>query len=144
MKDSETNFNIVINALLKSYPEYKLYPDVSELENIHNNNIYNLQDVKQTFLLLQNSLKNSNEDIKRVINKKNIELEKLKNDNKKLTARYNILKDSDQSSVGLRSQFDDTYKQNYLSLFLLMSFTLIIGFTGTKKIYELRQSIINK
>jgi len=141
LKDIETNFNIVINALLKSYPEYKLYPDVSELENIHNNNMYNLQDVKQNFFKLQKSLKDSNEKIKKVINDKNVELENLKKDNKKLTVRYNSLNGSDQSSVGLHSQFEDEYRQKYLSLVLLMSFTLLIGFIGTKKIYEFRQSI---
>lgn len=144
LKDIETNFNIVINALLKSYPEYKLYPDVSELENIHNNNMYNLQDVKQNFFTLQKSLKDSNDNIKKVISDKNIELEKLKSDNKKLTARFNSLNGSDQSSIGLRSQFEDEYRQKYLSLVLLMSFTLLITFVGTKKIYEFKQSIIKK
>lgn len=144
LKDIETNFNIVINALLKSYPEYKLYPDVSELENIHNNNMYNLQDIKQNFFKLQKSIKDSNENIKKIINDKNIDLKKLKSDNKMLTTKFNSLNGSDQTSIGLRSQFEDEYRQKYLSLVLLMTFTLIIGFTGIKKIYELRQSIIKK
>jgi len=141
LKDIETNFNIVINALLKSYPEYKLYPDVSELENIHNNNMYNLQDIKQNFFKLQKSIKDSNENIKKIINDKNIDLKKLKSDNKMLTTKFNALNGSDQTSIGLRSQFEDEYRQKYLSLVLLMTFTLIIGFTGIKKFYELRQSI---
>lgn len=143
LKDIETNFNIVISALLKSYQEYKLYPDVSELENIHNNNMYNLHDVKHIFFTLQKSINDSNNNIKQIINNKNIELEKLKKENQTLSSKYNSLNGSDQSSIGLLSQFQDEYRQKYLSLVLLMSFTLLISFTGIKKFYELRQSIGN-
>lgn len=143
LKDIETNFNIVISALLKSYQEYKLYPDVSELENIHNNNMYNLHDVKLFFITLQKSINYNNNNIKKIINDKNIELEKLKKENQTLSSKYNSLNDSDQSSIGLLSQFQDEYRQKYLSLVLLMSFTLLISFTGIKKFYELRQSIGN-
>lgn len=144
LNDIEINFNISVNALLKSYPEYKLYPDVSELENIHNNNLYNLQDVKQKFFLLQTNLNNSNEKLKDIINIKNEELEKLKIDNKKLNKRYNSMSESDQSSIGLRAQFEDEYRQKYVSLVLLMSFTLLASFIGVKYINTLRQIPIPK
>ena len=145
LKDIETNLNITINSLLNSYPEYKLYPNVSELENVYNNNIFNLQDVKHNFFLLQTDVKKGNEKLKEIINNKNKQLEKLKNDNKKLKTKYNAMSESDQSSIGLRSQFEDEYRQKYLSLFILMSFSLLATFIGIKQLNTLRQvNIKNK
>lgn len=139
LKDIETNFNISINGLLKSYPEYKLYPNVTELESVYNNNVYNLQDVKQSLFLLQNNINDHNNKLQQVINVKNEELEILKSDNKKLKTKYDAMNESDQSSIGLRSQFEDEYRQKYLSLFILMSFTLLATFVGIKQINTLRQ-----
>ena len=144
LKELDTNLNIVIDGLIKSYPDYKIYPDVTELENIYNNNLYNLQDIKTNFFSLQKSVNGSNEKIKIIIDNKNIQLEKLKLHNKKLTTKYNGMSESDQSSIGLRGQFDDQYKQSYLSLVLLMSFTLFTTFISAKQINLLRQTISNK
>lgn len=138
LNEIETNLNISIQGLIKSYPEYKLYPDVTELEKVYNNYLYNLQDVKRDFFLLQNNLNDKNEIIKKNINIKNRELEKLKIDNKKLNTKYNALSGNDQSSIGLRSQFEDEYRQKYLSLFILISFTIVATFMGAKQIDILR------
>ena len=144
LKNNETNLNIIIEALKKSYPEYKLYPNVSELENIHNNNLYNLDDVKRKIFLLDTNVNNSNESLKEITSIKNKELEILKTDNKKLTKKYNSMTDTDQSSIGLRAQFEDEYRQKYLSLILLMSFTLLATFMGGKYINTLRNASISK
>lgn len=144
LKEIETNLNVSIQGLIKSYPEYKLYPDVTELERVYNNYLYNLQDVKRDIFLLQNNLNDKNEKIKKVINIKNRELEKLKLDNKKLKDKYNALSESDQSSVGLRAQFEDEYRQKYLSLFILMLFTLLATFIGAKQIDTLRHMNVPK
>lgn len=133
LKDIETNFNIISQALLKSYPEYKLYSNVSELENIHNNNLYNFQDLKQSFFLLKNKIKNSNKDIEIIIKEKNIQLDTLKNDNNKLTQKYNNMEESDQSSIELNEQFKDKYRQNYISSVVSILFALMVTFIGVKQ-----------
>lgn len=144
LRNNETNLNIVIEALKKSYVEYKLYPNVSELENIHNNNLYNLSDVSQKNFLLDTNIKQSNESLKTIIYTKNEELETLKVDNKKLTQKYKSMTDSDQSSIGLQSQYKDEYTQKYLSLVLLMSFTLLATFMSGKFLNSLRHIMIPK
>lgn len=134
LKDIEINFNIITESLLKSYPEYKLYPGVSELENIHNNNLYNLEDVKKNFFNLYINIEKSNQSLENVVNDKNKQLEKLKIDNQKLKSKYNMMSGSDQSSIGLREQLNDEYRQSYLSLVILTSFTLLYSFIGFKQI----------
>jgi len=137
LKDIETNFNIIIESLVKSYPQYKLYPDVTELENIHSNNLYNLQDVKNNFFNLYNNVEKNNKLLETIVNNKNKQLEKLKIDNKKLKIKYNMITGSDQSSIGLREQLKDEYRQSYLSLVILVSFTLVYSFIGFKQVKPL-------
>lgn len=134
LKDIETNFNITTESIVKSYPQYKLYPDVTELENIHNNNLYNLEDVRNKFFNLYNNIENNNQLLENIVNDKNKQLEQLKKDNQKLKSKYNMMSGSDQSSIGLRQQLQDEYRQSYLSLVILTSFTLLYSFIGFKQI----------
>lgn len=134
LKDIETNFNITIESLIKSYPQYKLYPNVTELENIYSNNLYNLEDVKNKFFNLYNNIENNNKLLENVVNNKNKQFEKLKIDNQKLKTKYNMMSGSDQSSIGLREQIQDEYRQSYLSLVILTSFALLYSFIGFKQI----------
>jgi len=125
LSELETNISIVFNKIKNSYPNYKLYPNVSELENIYTNDKFNLNDTKQSIFLLENKLNISNNQLKSTIDNKNEELKQIQNDNKKLNKKYENMVDTDASSFGLKSQFKDEYNKNYISLILLSSFTLI-------------------
>jgi len=124
LSELETNISIVFNKLKNSYPNYKLYPNVSELENIFTNDKFNLNDTKQSVFLLEKKINTSNNQLKSIIDNKNEELKKIQNDNKKLNKKYQSMIDTDASSFGLKSQYSDQYNQNYISLILLSSFTL--------------------
>jgi hypothetical protein len=138
LTDAETKLNMVLNEMIKSYPNYKLYPDVNEIQNIHENNTFKLEDVKKEIFLLKSSIHNDNEKIKKIIENKNKELKILEDHNKKLKKRYNTLIDSDQSSIGLRAQVEDQYRKTYLSFILLATFTLSIGAIGVIGLNKLR------
>ena len=47
LTNAETKLNMVLNEMIKSYPNYKLYPDVNEIQNIHENNTFKLEDIKK-------------------------------------------------------------------------------------------------
>jgi len=144
LTNTETKLNMVLNEMIKSYPNYKLYPDVNEIQNIHENNTFKLEDVKKEIFLLKSSIHKDNEKIKKIIESKNKELKMLEIHNKKLKKRYNTLIDSDQSSIGLRSQVEDQYRKTYLSFILLATFTLSIGVIGLNKLTLIRNSNLVK
>jgi hypothetical protein len=144
LTNAETKLNMVLNEMIKSYPNYKLYPDVNEIQNIHENNTFKLEDIKKEFFLLKTSIHKDNEKIKKMIEMKNKELKILEDHNKKLKKRYNTLIDSDQSSIGLRAQVEDQYRKTYLSFTLLATFTLSIGVIGLNKLRLIRNSNLVK
>jgi len=123
LSELETNINISLNNLIKSYLNYKLYPDVSELENIYANDMSNLTENKNAFFFLNNDLETTNNNLLTIINTKNNTLNQLKNDKDTLNKTYTSIIDIDATSIGQRKQIRDEYQQNYLSLILFVCFT---------------------
>jgi len=136
LSELETNINISLNNLIKSYPNYKLYPDVSELENIYANDMSNLTENKNAFFFLNNDLETTNNNLLTIINTKNNTLNQLKNDKDTLNKTYTSIIDIDATSIGQRKQIRDEYQQNYLSLILLACFTGIFIISAYKQVKE--------
>lgn len=134
LNEYNTNIKIVFDKLRGSYPNYKLYPNVSEIKNIYTNDKYNFIDNRNKLFSIETSLNNDNKKLLEIINNKNNQLNELKKNNESLKKKYESMIDTDASSFGLHSQTQDKYQQNYISLVLLVTFTFIFLSLGYKHI----------
>jgi hypothetical protein len=124
LSEIETNINIVLDKLSKSYTNYKLYPDVSELENIYTNDMANLEDNENKLFLLEQEINKDNNDLVSTIDNQNNKLNQLKGKKNRLTNQNTSIVDTDAASIGFRYQIKDQYQQQYISFAILSSFTI--------------------
>lgn len=125
LNELETKIKIIFNKLNNSYPNYKLYPNVSELQNIYTNDTYNLDDIKNTLFSIETSINKDNNKLLTMILNKEKQLNELKKNNEQLKKKYESMIDTDASSFGLHSQTKDKYQQRFISLVLAITFTFI-------------------
>lgn len=130
----ETKKNIILEDLKNTYINYKLYPDISEYENIYLNNKYNLENIQNDIFLLIKLIKNTISQYNNDIEKINDIIDKLKYQNLELNNKYKILTSENNASSGLNNQQNSIYNLNKYNLILtILSFFSIIFFY--KKIY---------
>lgn len=141
----QTTIEIVFNKLSNSYPNYKLYPDVSEFENIYINDDYNLSSIKNSLFSFEQYINKSNNDLLDKIDNKNTNLNSLKEINKDLNQTYNYMINTDATSVGQQNEIREKYTENILSFILVllfMFFFIILAYNYVNK--NIQINILNK
>jgi len=136
-----TKIKIVVNKLNTSYPNYKLYPNVTEIENIYTNDSYNLTDIINNLFSIEKSINTDNNKLLDMIRNKNTQLNELKKNRESLSKKHESMVDTDASSFGLHSQTKDSYQQSYISLVLIVIFTFIFITVAYKHINSQNQMI---
>jgi len=128
----QNTMNIVFNRLYNSYPNYKLYPNVSETENIYVNDNYNLSSIKNSLFSFETYITKLNKDLITSINDKNLQLNSLKDINKTLNDQYSSMANTDATSIGQQVQIKEKYIEAFLSLILVIIFMIIFSLTSYK------------
>ena len=83
INDIEIRTNLILDELKNTYVNYKLYPDVSEYQNIYLNNKQNIDNARNDIFLLKNYLQSNLSNQKNEIKTKGKIIDDLKKEKNK-------------------------------------------------------------
>ena len=128
INDIEIRTNLILDELKNTYVNYKLYPDVSEYQNIYLNNKQNIDNARNDIFLLKNYLQSNLSNQKIEIKSKGKIIDDLKKENLELNNRYKSLLSGNNAAIGLNHQQDGLYSLSKYSITLSIIGIICISF----------------
>ena len=128
INDIEIRTNLILDELKNTYVNYKLYPDVSEYQNIYLNNKQNIDNARNDIFLLKNYLQSNLSNQKNEIKTKGKIIDDLKKENLELNNRYKSLLSGNNAAIGLNHQQDGLYSLSKYSITLSIIGIICISF----------------
>jgi hypothetical protein len=135
INDVEIRINLILDELKNTYVNYKLYPDVSEYQNVYLNNKNNLENAHNDYFLLKNYLQSNLMNQKKQIEEQGKTIDDLKKENLSLSNRYKSLLLGNNAAIGLNYQQEDLYTLSKYNFVLTMISILCISFV-TKNAFD--------
>lgn len=133
IKELNIRFYLVLHELKKSYPNYKVYPDNPEYENIYSNDISNMEKTNMDIFSLRKSIDKDSIILNKIIKIKNEIITIKKNKNELLKHELENLVLGANSSYGMISEKQSVYNDELANLgIFILSVLGIIIFTYRK------------
>lgn len=132
MNDIEIRINLILDELKNTYVNYKLYPDVSEYQNVYLNNKQNLENAHNDLFLLKNYIQSNLINKNKEIEEKGKKIDELKKENSELNNRYKSLLLGNNAAIGLNNQQSGLYTLSKYNLLLTIIGILCISFVITQ------------
>lgn len=147
INEIEVRINLILDELKNTYVNYKLYPDVSEYQNVYLNNKQNLDNAKNDIFLLKNYLQSNLINKNKEIKEKGEIIDNLKKENSELNNRYKSLLLGNNAAIGLNNQQSGLYTLSRYNLILTIIGILCISYVTTQafnlKGNEIKESLNN-
>ena len=147
INEIEVRINLILDELKNTYVNYKLYPDVSEYQNVYLNNKQNLDNAKNDIFLLKNYLQSNLINKNKEIKEKGEIIDNLKKENSELNNRYKSLLLGNNAAIGLNNQQSGLYTLSKYNLILTIIGILCISYVTTQafnlKGNEIKESLNN-
>lgn len=128
INEVEIRINLILDELKNTYVNYKIYPDVSEYQNVYSNNKKNLDNAHNEFFLLKNYLQTNLMNQKKEIEEKGKTIDELKKENEHLNKTYKSLLLGNNAAIGLNYQQEGLYTLSKYNLILTILGILGISF----------------
>jgi hypothetical protein len=122
-------YNIIIDEIVKTYPEYKANPIFS---NNYKENINNLEKLQEDIFLMKNDLSKSTDELQKNIKVIDDKIYVLEEDNKKLQGELDLLTNSDNAAHGRLTDSKTLYNQQFFGNCILFLSLL----AGTYTVYN--------
>lgn len=133
INELDQRFYLVLDEMKKSYPNYKVYPDNPEYENIYSNDVSNIEKTNMDIFSLKKSLDKDSILLNKMIQNKNKQITRKKEENKKLKTELENLISGANSSSGMISQKESVYNMELFHLGIItLSVLGVVIFTYRK------------
>ena len=113
INSQKTSFNNLLDEIVNSYPLFKINTNIESYRKTYDNDILNLEKLKNKIFLNLNNLQNDSRSISNLIETKNKVIEKLNRENKKLSRELNTLENQDNAADG---ELESRIKTYYIKL----------------------------
>lgn len=140
-KDLNDKFYLILNEILKTYPDAQLHPDSNSHYNnsktnssLYNANMNEMLKLQNEYFILKNSVLSETEKMEKTIANADQEITVLENQNKVLKLELDNLKTSSHSAEGLFDDAQITRNELLFSNFLLFAVICGGGFMYYKSI----------
>ena len=130
IKELDERYNIILNELVKTYPNYKVYPNIESISREFTVDSENLLEVQTEFFQLRDKIQSQID--KKVKNIKQVELQ-IKVLEKKNNKLINKLTDLENDNAAAKGMLDDI--QFRYNEYLLGNWILFISLIGSVVIY---------
>jgi hypothetical protein len=124
-------FDVALQEMSKSYPDYKIDPTNKEYLTEYNLDQKNLETAKASIFSYRNQLEKDSNDIQAINSRVNKNITKLNNENAKLLRKLNTLENQNSGAEGELYDKEYIYNEIYIEniILLLVIFGGIILYT---------------
>lgn len=132
MNEIEIRIKLILDELKNTYVNYKLYPDVSEYQNVYLNNKQNLENSHNDIFLLKNYLQSNLINKRKEIEQMSKTIDELKKENSELNIRYKSLLLGNNAAIALNHQQFGLYNLSKYNMALTIIGILCISIITAK------------
>lgn len=125
----KTTFSLAKDEYISTYPNSKLYPNVSSYQDPFINAKNTINSINADLFVLENETGSRIENLSNEIEDASVRISDLKNDNKQLEEDSTNMKGSDQGS---KKRYIDSQQRSFLELYSSVALGVIAFFTFTK------------